>query len=47
MGLNSPEMPVSRPGFLTKMSDVIGGFSKETWYSLMNKLLTSILEVCI
>lgn len=42
MGFNSPEMPVSRPGFLPKMSGVILGFSKETWYSLMNKLLTSI-----
>jgi len=39
MGLNSPEIPVSRPDFLPTMSGVILGFSKETWYSLMNLLL--------
>jgi hypothetical protein len=36
-------MPVSRPGFLPKKYGNFGGFSKETWYSLMDKLLTYYL----
>lgn len=44
MGFHSPEMPFSHPAFLPKISVIILKFSKETCYSIMNQLLTSMKE---